>query len=256
MAKIAASHSLRRQDFLPEALVSELRARAGERRSEILECLGQEARSDPDEAIGYVILAAARYRRFAQLYEEAPTRTALRHRLIAVLNALRTARELLDSEDTCLLAALSLGGWSEAEVRALQRGCASKVQETLHGLEKATHAALAALPLSGRAGGQKVMEGPKQRLVLDCAAIFEKYRPGEIREPKRRGAGFRDFVRIVHTVATGDPRERLRRAIREAREAVQDGRAIQPETSALAKAFDPLDEFRQQLTRLQRPSIS
>jgi hypothetical protein len=234
-------------------MLSKLEGRARQLQSEIVGCLRQEAARDPDSAVDYVVLAAARYRRFAELYEEAPKRSTLHHRLSGLVGALKTTRELLDSDDTWLLAALSLGGWSEVEVRALERGSSSRVQAMLCELEKATEAALATLPLSGPAGGQKVVaEGPKQALVLDCAAIFEKYRPGEIAKPKGRGAVFRDFVRIVNTVATGDRDARLRRAIREARAAVQNGRAVQPEAAALLRAFDPLDEFRQHLKVLAR----
>jgi hypothetical protein len=238
----------------------ELRSWAHERRSKILECLGREAHHDPDAAMEYVILVAARYRRFVFQYRDAPTRSALRAHLCALRDAVRTASGLLNSEDSWLLAALSLGGLLETEARALDRGSGSKIKAALRHLENATEAALKMLPLSGAAGGQKPMLSSAQTLVLDCAAIFEKYRPSEIERPRHRGAGFPIFVNTVYEIATGQVYEvatarqvALRRAIRNARAAVRERRVTQPAIGSATDESDLLSDLWGHLKTLVTP---
>jgi hypothetical protein len=195
----------RRPDLLLDALLSELRERADERRSELMECLGQGARRDPGRALVDVILAAARYRQFAQLYQDTPTRRYLRSRLTKLRDAVKTASKILGSGDSFLLAALSLGGLAEEEARLLDLGFDSKVQAVLRKLEGAADEALSARWLTGPASGQKAWaEGPKTALVVRCARIFERYRPGEITRTVSKSRGFPAFVRIVYEIATGE----------------------------------------------------
>ena len=240
----------REPDLSPDVVLSELHNRARDRQSDIMDCLGQKARRNPNAALELVILAAARYRRLGPLYDDAPRRSVLHDRLMVLRSAVRTASELLSSGDTWLFAALSVGGLSEKEARGLNSGSVSKIQTTLGDLRHAAEAALKTLQLSGAAGGQKPMRGPKQLLALDCAVIFEKYRPGEIEKPKGRGPGFRPFVQIVGEVATGDEWPSVRTAIRDARAAVRAGRAIPPTSISPTDAFDPLCYFRNQLKGL------
>jgi hypothetical protein len=254
MPKLAdpASQGPRRPDLVSDELWSELRSRAHERRTEIFECLGPQARRDPDAALEQVILVARRYRWFAALFDSAPSRKILRDRLIALQGAVRTASDLLNSRDTWLFAALSCGGLSENEARALDRGSESNLQIGVASLGQAAEAALKMVQLSGPASGQKPMLGPKQLLALDCGAIFEKYRPGEVKKPKGRGPGYPPFVEIVGEIATGGEWSGARTPIRDARAALRDGRAVQPTSISPANAFDWLSCFRDQLKALSR----
>jgi hypothetical protein len=197
-----------------------------------------------------VILAAARYRWLVPIYQSAPTRKVLHDRLTALRGAAAMVNELLNSLDTWLFAALSVGGLSDKEVRALNAGSTSEFAITLGSILQATEATLKMLQISGPAGGQKTMRGPKQLLALDCAAIFEKYRRSEIEKPIGRGPGYRPFVQIVGEVATGDQWPSVRTSIRDARAALRDGRATQPARISPADAFDPLSNFRDQLLAL------
>jgi hypothetical protein len=234
-----------------DALPSKIRERASDRTEQILDCLGQEARLDQDRVIEQVVLAALRYHDFLKLYENAPRRSVLHRQLRTLQESLKMARELLDNGGTALFASLLLGRLSESEVRALDSGSGSELQAQLREAQDATDAALARVRLTGAASGHKALAlGPKQALVLYCAAIFERYRPGEIREPKHRGGEFPVFVRVVYQIATGDLQARLRRAIREARAAVANGRVRQPTDAALAEPFDPLGEFQEHLCRV------
>jgi hypothetical protein len=251
MTKAAANRGPCKPDFLPDALLSELRERADERRSELIECLGQGVRSDPGCALVDVILAAARYHQFVQLYRDAPTRSFLRSRLTKLRDAVRTAGKILDSGDSFLLAALSLGGLTKDEPRALDLGFGSKVQAVFRELEGAADEALALTGLTGPASGQKSWaEGPKTALAIRCARIFEKYRPGEVTRTESKSGGFPAFVRIVYKVATGEMDATLDRAIRDAIAAIRDDRDIKPSSNPFRDAFDPLEELRRHLRKL------
>jgi hypothetical protein len=82
-------------DLLSDAFLSELGERARNRQSDIMECLGGKARSKSDGAFIDVVVAAAKYRQFAALYESAPTRSFLRSRLMNLRRAVATARKIL-----------------------------------------------------------------------------------------------------------------------------------------------------------------
>jgi hypothetical protein len=191
MPEVTANLS-RRPDLLPDALLSELRERANERRSKLMECLGQGARSDPGRALVDVILAAARYRQFAQLYQDAPTRRYLRSRLTKLRDAVKTASKILGSGDSFLLAALSLGGLAEEEARFLDFGFGSKVQAVLRELEGAVDEVLAAPWLAGPASGQKY--GPKGRRRRSSSAARASSKgtaPAKSQGPRASLPGFR-----------------------------------------------------------------
>src|SRR5262249_24379827 len=151
MPKLAdpASHGPHRPDLVSDALWLELRSRAHERRTEIFECLRQKVRRPPDAALEQVTLAAGRYRWFARLYGGAPTRRVLHDRLSALGQAVSTASALLNSRDTWLMAALSLGGLRDKEARALSSGSASKLEMALGDLGQAVETALETLQLTG-----------------------------------------------------------------------------------------------------------
>jgi hypothetical protein len=250
MPKVTANRAPRRPDLLPDALLKELCERADERRSELMECLGQGARSDPGRALVDVIVAAARYREFAQLYQDAPTRSFLRSRLTKLRDAVKTAGGILFSGDSFLLAALSLSGLAEEEARVLDLGFGSKVQAMLSELEAAADAALALPGLTGPASGRKAWaEGPKTALVVRCARVFARYRPGEITRTESSSRGFPAFVRIVYEIATGEDAT-LDRAIRDAIAAIRDDRDIKPASNPLRDALDPLEERRRHLRKL------
>jgi hypothetical protein len=250
MAKTTANRT-RQPDLLPDALLRELRERVAERRSELMECLGQEAWSDPGDTPIDVILAAASFRRFAQLYKGAPTRSLLRSRLTKLRDAVRRAGKILGSGDGFLLAALSLGGLTEEEARTLDFGSGSKLQAMLSELEAAADEALALPCLTGPASAQRAWaEGPKTALAIRCARIFEKYRPGKVTRSESKSGGFPAFVRIVYEIATGEMDATLDRAIRDAIAAIRDDRDIKPTSNPLRDAFDPIEELRRHLRKL------
>ena len=251
MAKTPANRGSHRPDISYDTLLPELRKRARNRESDITECLGQEARGNPDHAFIAVLEAAWSYRRFAALYESAPTRSFLRTRLTKLRDAVRTAGKVLGSGDGFLLAALSLGGLPEEEARNLRFGSGSKLQAMLSELEGAANEALALPWLTGPASAQKAWaEGPKTALAIDCARIFERYQPGKVTRTVSKSGGFPAFVRIVYEVATGEVDATLERPIRDAIATIRDDRDIKPGSNPIREGFDPLEEFRRHLRKL------
>ena len=247
MAKVAPNRGPLRPALFSDAILSELRTRARPRQSEIMECLGQKARSDPDRVFLAVLVAAAEYRQFAALYESAPTRSFLRSRLTKLRDAVRTASKILSSGDRHLLAALSLGGLPEEEARSLDFGSGSKLQAILSALDSVAAEALALPGLTGPASAQKAWaEGPKTALAIHCARIFEEYRPGKVTRTESKSGGFPAFVRIVYEIATGETDVTLDRPIRDGIAAIRDNRDIKPGNPLRGQ----LEEFRRHLRKL------
>jgi hypothetical protein len=193
MAKVAARRGgPNRPDISFDAVLPELRKRAVDRQSEIMECLGLEPRSNPDHSLITVIVAAWSYQRFEALYESAPTRSFLRSRLTTLRKVVGTVRKILGSGDGYLLAALSLSGVLEEEALSLDFGSGSKLQAILSELESAADQALALPWLTGPASAHKAWaEGPKTALAIRCARIFEKYQPGKVTRTESKSGGFR-----------------------------------------------------------------
>src|SRR5215469_1971967 len=176
MAKTSTNQGSHWADISFDEILPELGKRARHRNSDIIECLGKGARTNPDDAFIAVIVAAWSYRRFDALHRSAPTRRFLHTRLTKLRDAVRTAGKILGSNDGFLLAALSLGGLPEEEARALRFGSGSKLQSILSALDSISAATLALSGLTGPASGQKALaEGPKTALAIRCARIFEKY---------------------------------------------------------------------------------
>ena len=251
MAKVPANRGPRRPHTSFDAALPELGKRARNRRSDIIECLGRKAISNPGDAFIAVIEAAWDYQRFAALYKSAPTRSFLRTRLTKLRDAVRTAGKLLGSGDGFLFAALSLGGLPEEEARILEFGSGSKLQAMLSELEGAANEALALPWLTGPASAQKAWaEGPKTALAIDCARIFERYQPGKVTRTVSKSGGFPAFVRIVYEVATGEVDATLERPIRDAIATIRDDRDIKPGSNPIREGFDPLEEFRRHLRKL------
>ena len=249
MPKATTNRRPLQPDLLSDELLSELGRRARPRQSEIMACLGQKARSNSENAFVAVVVAAAKYRQFAALYESAPTRSFLRSRLTTLRKAVSTARKILGCGDGHLLAALSLGGLPEEEARSLDFGSGSKLQAMLSELESAADEALALPGLTGPASAQKAWaEGPKTALAIRCARIFEEYRPGKVTRTESKSGGFPAFVRIVYEIATGETDATLDRPIRDAIAAIRDNRDIKPATNPLRG--DQLEEFRRHLRKL------
>jgi hypothetical protein len=214
---------------------------------EIIECLGQKARSDPNDAFVAVIIAAATYRQFAESYKRAGTRKFLRLRLEKLRDAVAAASKILRSGDPFFFAALSLGGMAQEKAGVLPF---SEALVELWKLEHAANSVLVAPWLTGPALGQNLWaEGPKTALVIDCARIFERYRPGEVTRTERKSPGFSAFVRIVYEVATGEAHATLDRAIRDALALIRDDSNVKASSNPLVP-FDPLELLRRHLRKL------